>query len=359
MNLLVVNSGSSSLKLRILDDADALVDEADVSDWDGDPAPLDDLLGKVEAVVHRVVHGGDHFDGATRVDDAVEAKIEELVPLAPLHQPRALELIRHSRRGELPVIACFDTSFHRTIPAAAATYALPAEWRRRWNLRKFGFHGLSHSYVASRAASLLGLAPGELRLVSCHLGAGASVCAVDRGRSVDTSMGFTPLDGLVMATRSGSVDPGLLVWLQTGGGLTAGEIGDGIEHQAGLLGLSERSGDIREILAGRAGGDERCRLAFDVYVHRLTGEITRMAAALGGLDAIVFTGGVGEHSAQVRAAVCNRLAWLGLELHAEGNDQLVPDSIVSTPTSVIRVCVVTSREDLAMAAQARSLLAAL
>lgn len=356
MNMLIANAGSSSLKLRILDDEDAVVYQADVSSWDGDPGPLDDLLGKADAVVHRVVHGGPYFDGPALVDDRVESLIEDLVPLAPLHQPRVLGLIRHSRRGDLPVVACFDTAFHRTIPDAAATYALPAQWRRQWDLRKYGFHGLSHSYVATRTASLLGLAPAELRLVSCHLGAGASVCAIHHGRSVDTSMGFTPMDGLVMATRSGSVDPGLLLWLHTGGGLRAREISDGIEHQGGLLGLSEVSGDIRAVLAGRADGDERCRLAFEVYVHRLAGEIARMATSLGGLDVIAFTGGVGEHAAPVRAAVCDRLSWLGVEVDADGNDQAVPDTVVSTATSAVRVCVVTSREDLAMAAEARSLL---
>jgi len=356
MNLLVVNPGSSSLKLRILDPDDALVDEADISDWDGDPGRIDDLLGKADAVVHRVVHGGDSFDGPALVDDEVEDRIEELVPLAPLHQPKALKLIRHSRRSDLPVVACFDTAFHRTIPEAAATYALPAEWRHRWNLRKFGFHGLSHSYVATRTASLLGRMPAELRLVSCHLGAGASVCAIGRGHSLDTSMGFTPADGLVMATRSGSVDPGLLIWLHTGGGLRAAEISNGIEHGAGLLGLSELSGDMRKVLAGRDEGDERCRLAFDVYVYRLAGEIARMAVALGGIDAIAFTGGVGEHSAEVRAAVCDRLAWLGVEINADGNNRGISDRDVSTPSSAVRVCVVTSREDLAMAAEARPLL---
>jgi acetate kinase len=356
MSLLVVNAGSSSLKLRVLGDGDEVVDEAAVSDWDGDPGPLDTMAGRgsdtIQAVVHRVVHGGDRLPVAAVVDDEVEQQIEDLVPLAPLHQPRALDLIRHSRRGPRPVVACFDTSYHRTIPVAAATYALPAAWRNRWNVHKYGFHGLSHQYVASRAPEVLGRPLP--RLISCHLGAGASVCAVADGRSVDTTMGFTPVDGLVMATRSGAVDPGLLVWLQTQGGLTADEVGEGIEHQAGLLGLSEKSGDLREVLAGLDGGDDRCRLAFDVYVHRMAGEIARMSAALGGLDAIAFTGGVGEHSARLRAAVCARLAWTGGVLDAVSNES--SDEVISVPGAAVGVCVIESREDLTMATQARSLL---
>jgi acetate kinase len=352
MNLLIVNAGSSSLKLRVLDDADEVVDEKNVAEWDGDPDPLDSLLGKAAAVVHRVVHGGDRFDGAAVVDDQVEAQIEELVPLAPLHQPRALELIRHSRRKDQPVVACFDTSYHRTIPDAAATYALPAEWRRRWNLRKFGFHGLSHQYVAERAPEVLGRPLP--RLISCHLGAGGSLCAVADGRSVDTTMGFTPVDGLVMATRSGSVDPGLLMWLQTEGGLSAKQVGAGIEHQAGLLGLSEKSGDLREVLAGLDAGAEQCRLAFAVYVYRLAAEIARMAGALRGLDAIAFTGGVGEHSAPLRAAVAARLGWLGVVLDAESNES--PDGVISPPDAAVGLCVIPSREDVTMAAQARAVL---
>jgi acetate kinase len=351
MNLLIVNAGSSSLKLRVLDDADQVVDEKDVSDWDGSPESIDAMAG--DAVVHRVVHGGERFDGAALVDDEVEAAIEGLVPLAPLHQPRALELIRYSRSGDRPVVASFDTSYHRTIPASASTYALPAGWRERFGLRKFGFHGLSHAYVARGVPEVL---DREVpRLISCHLGAGASLCAIAAGRSVETTMGFTPLDGLVMATRSGSVDPGLLLWLQTSGGLTAEEIGEALEHQSGLLALSSRSGDLREVLAGVDSGDQACRLAYDVYVHRLVGEIARMAAALGGVDAIAFTGGVGEHSASLRAAVGRQLDWLGVVLDAKSNES--SSSVISARGARVAVCVLEAREDLTMAAQAREVLA--
>ncbi|MFI5707062.1 acetate/propionate family kinase [Kribbella sp. NPDC051620] len=350
MNLLIVNAGSSSLKLRVLSDDDEVLDEQNVSDWDGSPAALDKL--DADAVVHRVVHGGERFDRAVLVDDEVEAAIEELVSLAPLHQPQALELIRHTRSGGLPVIACFDTAFHRSIPDSAATYALPGRWRDRFGLRKYGFHGLSHAYVARRVPELL---DREVpRLVSAHLGAGASLCAIAEGRSVDTTMGFTPLDGLVMATRSGSVDPGLLLWLQTSGGLGADEIGDALEHESGLLGLSGKSGDLRGVLAGFEAGDDACRLAYEVYVHRLAGEIARMAAALNGLDALAFTGGVGEHSASLRAAVTRQLAWLGILIDAEANESATP--VINAPGNDIAVSIVESREDLTMAAQARALL---
>ncbi len=350
MNLLIVNAGSSSLKLRVLSEKDEVLDEKDVSDWDGSPEPISAMGGEV--VVHRVVHGGERFGGAVVVDDEVEAALEELVPLAPLHQPRALDLIRHTLSGDRRVVACFDTAYHRTIPAAAATYALPAEWRSRFGLRKFGFHGLSHAYVARRVPEVLGREVP--RLVSAHLGAGASLCAIADGQSVETTMGFTPLDGLVMATRSGSVDPGLLLWLQTSGGLSADEIGDALEHRSGLLALSRRSGDLREVVAGLEGGDADCRLAYEAYVHRLVGEIARMTAALGGLDALAFTGGVGEHSAPLRAAVIRELDWLGITLDAESNESSAP---VISAAGGVAACVLEAREDLTMAAQTRELLA--
>lgn len=342
MEILIVNSGSSSLKLRVLSDSDEVLDERSVSGWDGSVEPLHQLTA--DAVVHRVVHGGSRFDGAVLVDDEVEAAIESLVPLAPLHQPRALSLIRESRRGDRPVVACFDTSYHRTIPATAATYALPSEWRERFDLRKFGFHGLSHEYVAGQVK--------ERRVVSCHLGAGASLCAIADGASVDTTMGFTPLDGLVMATRSGSVDPGLLLWLQTAGGLTADQLGDGLEHRSGLLGLSDKTGDLQEILAGI--DSDANQLAYAVYLHRLAGEIARMCAALGGVDAVVFTGGAGEHSAPLRVAACRRLAWLGVVLDPEANKAGGP--VITASGSPVTALVIPAREDLTMAAQARLIL---
>lgn len=349
MRLLIVNAGSSSLKLRLLD-GETVTDDRDVEDWFGDTAPLEEFAASArpDAVVHRVVHGGD-YDGAVIVDDDVVRRLTELVSLAPLHQPRALELM--DAVPAATTIACFDTSFHRSLPAAASTYALPKQWRERWGLRRYGFHGLSHAYVARRAPELLGR--DVARLVSCHLGSGASVCAIENGRSVDTSMGFTPVEGLVMATRSGSVDPGLLVWLLTEQKMPADELGDALEHRSGLLGLTGRTKDLREI---QDAGDETSRLAFDVYVHRIAGEVARMAAAMRGVDAIAFTGGVGERSATVRAAVLDRLGWLGVDTGAGGPTDPEPDAVLSTASSPVGVCVIASREDLEMARQAAGLL---
>jgi len=344
MDLLIVNAGSSSLKLRVLSPDDEVLDEQSIADWDGSPDALSAM--NADAVVHRVVHGGSRFDGAALVDDEVEAAIEELVPLAPLHQPRALSLIRESRRKGQPVVACFDTSYHRTIPSSAATYALPLEWRERFGLRKFGFHGLSHEYVAQKVG------PTARRVISCHLGAGASLCAIADGMSVDTTMGFTPVDGLVMATRPGSVDPGLLMWLQTTGGFTAEEISEALEHRSGLLGLTDKTGDLQEILAGL--DNEANELAYSVYLQRLTGEIARMTASLGGVDALVFTGGAGEHSAQLRAAVCRQLAWLGVALDPDANETSA--AVISAAGSPVAAYVIPAREDLTMAWQARPLL---
>jgi acetate kinase len=221
-----------------------------------------------------------------------------------LHQPRAVALVQEvqSLLPGVPNVACFDTAFHATIPEHAATYALPAHWRARWPLRKFGFHGLSHAYAARAAAGVLDRPVTDLRLVTCHLGAGASLCAVAGGRSVDTTMGMTPLDGLVMATRPGTVDPGMLVWLQQHGGVAVGELSAALEQKSGLVGLCGTP-DMREVLSRRAQGDADAVLAFDVYTYRLRLSIGAMTAAMGGLDALVFTGGVGEHAAEVRDAV--------------------------------------------------------
>jgi acetate kinase len=340
--ILTVNAGSSSLKLRVLDGEGRVVAEREsgaVAAEEGLRAELEAILAAgepVEAAGHRVVHGGPEFAGPVLVDREVEGKLEALADLAPLHNPPALVGIRvlHELRPKLPAVACFDTAFHATIPAAAATYAVPASWRERWPLRRYGFHGLSHAYASHRAAELLGRTAEELRLVTAHLGAGASLAAVRGGRSVETTMGFTPLEGLAMATRSGSVDPGLLLWVQRHGGLGAEEVERALERESGLLGLCGRA-DMREVIAGADGGDERCRLAFDLYVHRLVAGVAAMAAAMGGVDALAFTGGVGENSARVRDAAAARLAFLKPE-----------------------ILVVEAREDIEIAAQVRAALAA-
>jgi acetate kinase len=347
--LLVVNAGSSSLKLRLLDAGDGTLAERSVEWPAGEDFPHAALDGLPEpgVVVHRVVHGGDELRAATWIDGDVRARLVALAELAPLHQPRALAAIDALDLvlPSTPAAACFDTAFHATLPAAAATYALPSEWPRR----RFGFHGLSHAYASRRAAELLGREPADLRVVSCHLGAGASLAAVAGGRSVDTSMGFTPMDGLVMATRPGSVDPGLLLWLLRHRGVTAAELEDALEHRSGLTGLA-KTGDMRELLPRADGGDADARLALDVYVHRLRAGVAAMAAAMGGLDALVFTGGVGEHAPAVRAAAAAGLGFLGVALDPERNTAVRGDAQIGE-----RVLVVTAREDLEMARQVREL----
>ena len=355
-HILVVNAGSSSLKLRVLDDADEVTGSADLPPEE-DKAALEATIegfGEVHAVGHRIVHGGDEFSGPVLIDPSVRQRIGELTDLAPLHQPKslgALDAVTEVLPG-VPAVACFDTAFHATIPAAAATFALPAEWRERWSLRRFGFHGLSHAYVSRRAATLLG--PG-LRLVSCHLGAGASLPAVRDGRSADTTMGFTPLDGLVMATRSGSVDPGLVLWLQTHAGIPADELGDALENRSGLAGLAGTA-DLREILTRAAAGEARAELARDVYLHRLAASVAAMTAALGGLDALVFTGGVGENSAEIRSRAAHRLAFLGVQIDNERNGTSPSDRDIAPPDAQVRVLVISAREDIEIARQVREVI---
>ncbi len=341
MNVLVVNAGSSSLKLSVLDD-ERTVDALDISDWVGDDAPIAEFaarVGPVDAVGHRVVHGGIEFTGPVVVDAGVEARLADLVPLAPLHQPAALAALAATRKAlpDATHVACFDTAFHATIPAAAHTYALPAAWRQRWPLRRFGFHGLSHSYASRRAAHLGGRRLEELGIVTCHLGAGASLCAVRGGRSIDTTMGFTPLDGLVMATRAGSIDPGLVLWLLQTGGLTAAEVQSQLEKHSGLEGLAGTP-DMRAIVERADAGDAEATLAFDVYAHRLRSELGAMKAGLDRVDMIVFTGGVGEHAPAVRAAC-------GLELDPDANASATRDAEISAAGAEVRTFVVTARED--------------
>jgi acetate kinase len=280
-----------------------------------------------------------------------------LTELAPLHQPKSLAALDAVSESlpDVPTFACFDTAFHATLPPAAATYALPAEWRERWHLHRYGFHGLSHSWVARRTPELLERDTSGLRIISCHLGAGASLCAIKDGASVDTTMGFTPLEGLVMATRSGSVDPGMILWLLEHEQLSAGELADALEHRSGLLGLAG-SPDMREILDRAGWGDAAARLALEVYAHRLRAGIAAMAAALDGLDALVFTGGVGECSAEVRAQTVTGLAFLGVSLDDARNREIHADGQIGTDGAGARTLVITAREDLEIARQVRTLL---
>jgi acetate kinase len=365
-SVIILNAGSSSLKASLLGPADTLDSSLELQAWDGSPDHpeltrfLTAAAPRASVVAHRVVHGGSLFRHAVLIDDKVIDAISGLTDLAPLHQPRALAGIEAARRlvPGLPGVACFDTAFHAGMPDAAARYALPGGWTTRFGLRRYGFHGLSHAYAARRAAQLLGREPGELGVVTCHLGAGASLAAVHKGRSVDTTMGFTPLEGLVMATRSGSVDPGLIVWLLQHGQLTLDELSAGLEQQSGLAGLSGLpSGDMREVLQAADTGAAAALLAIEVYLRRLRREIAAMAAAMNGLDALVFTGGIGEHSSQVRAAAAAGLEFLGVTLDPDRN-QATADAVISRDDSAVATLVVTAREDIEMARQARRTLAA-
>jgi acetate kinase len=359
--VLVVNTGSSSLKLAVLD-GDEVTATTTVERWQGagHVVPIAAFLAGCDgigAVGHRVVHGGTRYAAPVVVDAEVLDHLESIVDLAPLHQPRAVAGIREVQRLlDVPTVAAFDTAFHATLSPAARTYALPRAWNRRWDLRRYGFHGLSHSSAVRRAADLLDRPLDSLRLVSCHLGAGASLAAVRDGRSVDTTMGFTPLAGLVMQTRSGSVDPGLVTWLLEHGGVDLETLTAALEHQSGLHGLSGTSGDIRDVLAGRAGGDPDCVLAFDVYVHTLVREIGAMAASAGGIDVLVFTGGVGEHSPDVRAAAAERLAHLGVALDPEANAAAQGDAVVTAAGAATATVVVTAAEAVEVARLTREVL---
>ena len=370
MRVLVVNAGSSSLKLRILDSSDRVTGTADLPAPGGTPdaAAMESALaslGDADAAGHRIVHGGSLFTAPVKIDGSVLARLRALTDLAPLHQPKSLaavEAVQRARPG-LPGVACFDTAFHATIPPAAATYALPREWRLRWALRRYGFHGLSHSYAARRAAELAAAA-SPLRVVTCHLGAGASLAAVHGGVSVDTTMGFTPLEGLVMATRSGTVDPGLVLWLAEHAGTPPAELATTLEHRSGLLGLAGTA-DMREVVARAAAGDRDARLALDVYVHRLRAGIAGMAASLGGLDVLAFTGGVGENSVAVRSEAAAGLGFLGVRLDAGRNAAAAGggpagggDSEIGQAGAPVRSFVIAAREDIEIADQVRAVLGA-
>jgi acetate kinase len=347
MRVLVVNAGSSSLKLRLLGPGDELEAERDLAPDDHEAlAATTADLPRPDAIGHRVVHGGARFRDAVAVDGAVVDALHELVDLAPLHQPAALAGIEAVARvlPGVPAVACFDTAFHATLPAAAATYALPREWRERFGLRRFGFHGLSHAYASRRA--------GAPRVVSCHLGAGASLAAVRDGTCLDTTMGFTPMEGLVMATRSGTVDPGLVLWLLRHG-VDADALERGLDRDGGLRGLAGDA-DMRAVLAR---DDDGARLAIDVYVHRLRAAIASMAAALDGLDALVFTGGVGEHAPAIRERAAAGLSFLGVELDAGANAAASGDAEIGAPGAAARTLVITAREDLEVARQVRAALA--
>jgi acetate kinase len=318
--------------------------------WEGKTRAISDPA-EIDVVGHRVVHGGpQHFEPAV-VTAEVKSAIKSVSVFAPLHNRAELEGMDIVAKllGPVPQVAVFDTGFHRTMPLAAKTYPGPYEWFEQ-GIRRYGFHGINHQYCAERAAQLLGKSLGALKLVTCHLGNGCSLAAIRQGKSIDTTMGFTPLEGLMMGTRSGSVDPGVLTYLMRRRHFLDDQLDDVLNKKSGLLGISGFSSDMREILGARNNAAEpakaaRAKLALDMYVHRLQSGIGSMIAVLGGIDALVFTAGVGENSPEVRAAACDNFAFLGLKLDREKNNHPSPDADISAPDSKPPVLVIRAQED--------------
>ena len=389
--ILVCNAGSSSLKFSLFDAEDERLLADGGVDWLRKPAQLvfrganqpeirkalklekhADAVGRIlndlqagssaplqspedlRAVGHRVVHGGDRYTSAVQITAEVKRTIEELTELAPLHNPASLDGINAAEQvlPKVPQVAAFDTAFHATLSDVVRTYPVPQKWTREWGIRRYGFHGLSHSYCSSEAAKRIGRR--DLRLVIAHLGNGASVSAVHDGVCVDTSMGFTPLEGLMMATRSGTIDPGVLIYLLRQKGLNAEELDNALNHESGLLGISGISSDLRQILSELPHNPD-ARLAVDLYVYRLVQTIGAMVATLGGIDALVFTAGVGEGSPEIRKRVCEKLNYLGLELDPAANEICKPDADIARPASTARILVIATREDLTILRETRRL----
>lgn len=394
--VLVVNSGSSSLKYQLLDMEAGVPLASGLVERIGEPSgdirhtagsgeftrtePVADhaaafraMLASFDehgpairdeaspvAVGHRVVHGGRRFLESAVIDDRVERDIEDLVPLAPLHNPANLEGIRGARSvfPDVPHVAVFDTAFHTTMPDAASLYAIDREVAEQHRVRKYGAHGTSHRYVARAAAGFLGRPLDELRLIVLHIGNGASACAVDRGRSIETSMGMTPLQGLVMGSRSGDIDPAVLYHLHEHAGMELPELVDFLNRRSGLRGLAG-SGDMRDVEAAAAEGDERARLALDVYVHRLRHYIGAYLVHLGGADAIVWTAGVGENSPGVRRAALEGMQWLGIELDPARNEERSREPRrISTGSSRVEVLVIPTNEEAEIARESLGAIAA-
>jgi acetate kinase len=389
MKILVLNSGSSSQKSRLYEIGDALPDQPPRPLWDAkiewekDSAEVEVRNGEgttfrervkiksrhqalehlfralwdgrggaiagsaeIGVVGHRIVHGGGKFDQPVVITPEVKRVISSVSEFAPLHNRAELEGIEIIGKllGTVPQVAVFDTGFHHKLPLPATVYAGPYEWFER-GIRRYGFHGINHQYCAERAAQLLSKELNSLKLVSCHLGNGCSLAAIDGGRSVDTTMGFTPLEGLMMGTRSGTVDPAILTYLMRQDGATGDQIDELLNEKSGLLGISGVSSDMRQILEAMKGGNKHAQLAFDIFVHRLSEGIGAMAAALGGMDALIFTAGIGENSADIRAAACGKLGFLGLQIDERKNSASPADVDIASSDSRVRILVIRAEED--------------
>ena len=360
MRVLVLNPGSSTLKAAVLVAESGEVVADDTIDWQAGLDGAADVVaraierlsaGTADAVGYRVVHGGSRYTGPAAVDEALLRAIEELDALAPLHNKRAVSVMRAAKQllPNLPHVACFDTAFHADLPEEARSYPLPAEWVERWGIRRYGFHGLSVTWAVRRASELLGKSREDLALVVAHLGSGCSVTAVDGGRSVDTSMGFTPYEGLMMGTRAGSVDPGILLRLAADG-VPVEELADGLGHRAGFAAIAGTS-DVREVERRAMAGDAVARLAVDMFVHRAAGCVAAVATSLPRIDVLVFTGGIGEHSHLIRAAIVRRLGSLGIPDDVRNADA---DAVLAQGQS--SVLVIQAREDRVIAEEVAALL---
>lgn len=375
-HVLVLNSGSSSLKFAVFEAAKpepaisgtfAVADNASAHREAAQRVleeidTNDDLLGSsgIDAVGHRVVHGGTAFRQSVVIDAEVRARIECLNELAPLHNPPAVAALEAAMEAfpDIPHVAAFDTAFFADLPPVAQTYPLPYAWFRDWEIRRFGFHGISYAYCSGRTVELLGRPPAQLRMVICHLGSGCSACAIKSGRPLSTTMGFTPLEGLMMSTRSGSIDPGILLHLQAERGMSLDTLEETLNRKSGLLGVSGISADFREVESAAKQGNQRARLAIDLFADRIRVTIGGMAATLGGLDALVFTAGVGEHARDLRAQVCQGLECFGCLLDPDRNANSDPDADVAADESAVRILVVHTREAYQIAKEVWRLLGA-
>ncbi|WP_437222999.1 acetate/propionate family kinase [Planctomicrobium sp. SH661] len=396
MSILLLNSGSSSLKATLMQSADAPAIAKGLVDWTGTATRYEFSSGThqitegdipcrnhgdavrrfladlraigiggsdstipMQGVGHRIVHGG-AFTSSVRITEEVRSRIAELSVIAPLHNPPSLEALRaaESELPDIPHVAVFDTSFHATLPRYAYTYPVPNHWTRELGVRRYGFHGLSFAYCSHRAAELLGRPLEQLRLVICHLGNGCSAAAIQNGRSVATTMGMTPLEGLMMGTRCGTIDPSIILEMQLRHGMLAGEIETALNRQSGVLGVSQISGDLRQVQAAADQGNEQAQLAIEIYTYRIRQAIGSLAVTMGGVDALVFTAGVGEHAAGIRASACQGLECLGLMLAPDRNASSTPDAEISSSTSPGRILIIHTREDLTMFREVLSVLEA-
>ena len=389
MKILVINAGSSSLKYQLFDMSnervlakgmcdrigieggnfkqkvegreDYKIDIAMKDHSEAIQLVIDTLVSKeqgviesvaeINAVGHRVLHGGEKFSGSVIINDDVIAAIEECCELGPLHNPHNLTGIRACERimGDIPQVAVFDTGFHQTMPDYAYLYALPYEYYEKHKIRRYGFHGTSHRYISMRAAAVLGKDPKDLKLVTCHLGNGSSITAVDGGKCLDTSMGVTPLEGILMGTRCGSIDPAIVPLLMEKENLTAKEIDTIMNKKSGILGISQKTSDNRDIEQGAKEGDKRCQLIESMICHQLVKFIGGYAAAMGGVDAIVFAGGIGENNPQYRTRVAEKLAFMGAKIDEEKNKLRGVELDISAEDAKLRILVIPTDEELMIA----------